>query len=56
VAPDVGAAAMVCERSSLCSLDCGRLSRAALWLECERWYVGMAVPEGGVGGLLGVAE
>jgi hypothetical protein len=22
----------------------------------ERWYVGMAVPEGGVGGLLGVAE
>jgi hypothetical protein len=27
-----------------------------LWLECERWYVGTAVPEGGVGGLLGVAE
>jgi hypothetical protein len=55
-APDVGAAAVVCERSSLCSLGCGRLSRAALWLECERWYVGMAVPEGGVSGLLGVAE
>jgi hypothetical protein len=29
----------------------------ALWLECERWYVGTAVPEGVVvGGLLGVAE
>jgi hypothetical protein len=30
--------------------------RAASWLECERWYVGMAVPEGGVGGSLGVAK
>jgi hypothetical protein len=27
-----------------------------LRLEFERWYVGMAVPEGGVGGLLGVVE
>jgi hypothetical protein len=49
-------AAVVCERFTLCSLGCGWLSRAASWLECERWYVGMAVPEGGAGGLLGVAE
>jgi hypothetical protein len=27
-----------------------------LWLEFERWYVGTAVPEGGVGGLSGVVE
>jgi hypothetical protein len=41
----------------LCAvLDCGWLCRAASWLECERWYVGMAVPEGGIGGLLGVVE
>ena len=51
-----GTAAVVCERFTLCSLGCGWLCRAASWLECERWYVGMAVPEGGVGGLLGVAE
>jgi hypothetical protein len=24
------------------------LTRAALWLVCERWYLGMAVPEVGV--------
>jgi hypothetical protein len=33
---------------SLCSLGCGWLGRAALWLVCGRWYVGMAVPEGGL--------
>jgi hypothetical protein len=38
------------------SLGCGRLGCAALWLEFERWYVGTAVPEGGVGGQLGVVE
>jgi hypothetical protein len=27
-----------------------------LWLEFERWYIGMAVPEGGVSGLLDVVE
>jgi hypothetical protein len=37
-------------------LGCRWLGRAALRLEFERWYVGMAVPEGGVGGLLGVVE
>jgi hypothetical protein len=47
---------MVCEQFALCSSGCGWLIRAALWLECERWYVGMAVPEDDVGGLLGVAE
>lgn len=41
---------------SLCSMGCGRLGRAASWLERERWHVGKAVSEGGVGGLLGVAE
>jgi hypothetical protein len=35
----------------LCSLGCGRLGRAASWLDREQWYAGMAVPEGGVGGL-----
>jgi hypothetical protein len=55
-APDLGAAAVVCERFALCSLGCGWLSRAAPWLECERWHVGMAVPEGGVGGPFGVTE
>jgi hypothetical protein len=33
------------------SLGCGRPGRAASQLDRERWYVGMAVPEGGVGGL-----
>ena len=56
VAPDVGMAVVVCGLFSLCSLGCRWLSRAASWLECERRYVGMAVPEGGVGGPLGVAE
>jgi hypothetical protein len=51
-----GATAAVYEKFSLCSLGCGWLVRAALWLELERWYVGMAVPEGGVGGLPGVVE
>lgn len=36
----------------LCSLGCGQLCRAALQLESERWYVGVAAPEGSVGGLL----
>jgi hypothetical protein len=31
-APDVGAAAVVCERCALCSLGCGLPSRAASWL------------------------
>jgi hypothetical protein len=47
---------VVCERSTLCSLGSKWLSCAASWLECERWYVGMAVLEAGVGGPLGVAE
>ena len=55
-APDVGMATVICERFALCSLGYGWPSRAASWLECERWYVGMAVPEGGVGGPLGVVE
>jgi hypothetical protein len=33
-----------------CSLGCRWLGRAALRLELERWYVGTAVPEDGVGG------
>jgi hypothetical protein len=41
---------------ALCSLGCGWLSRAESWLKYERWYIGMTVPEGGVGSLLGVAE
>jgi hypothetical protein len=45
-----------CEEFALCSSGCGWLFRAALCLECERWYVGMAVPEDDVGGLLGMAE
>jgi hypothetical protein len=49
-------AAVVCERFTLCSLGCGWLSPAVSWLECERWYVGMAVSKGGAGGLLDVAE
>jgi hypothetical protein len=49
--PDVGVAAVVCERFALCSLGCGWPSRAASWLVCERWHVGMAVPEGGGCGL-----
>jgi hypothetical protein len=32
----------------LCRLGCGWLCRAALWLDYERWYVGTAVPEGGL--------
>jgi hypothetical protein len=47
---------VVYEQFALCSLGCGWLGRAALWLVFERWYVGTAVPEGGVGGLLGVVE
>jgi hypothetical protein len=49
-------AAEVCEQLALCSSGCGWLCCAASWLECERWYVGMAVPDSGVGGPLGVAE
>jgi hypothetical protein len=52
VASDVGVAVMVYEWLSLCSLGCGWLGRAALWLELERWYVGTAVPEGGAGGVV----
>jgi hypothetical protein len=48
--------ARVCERFAPCSLGYGRLGCAASWLEHERWYVGTAVPKGGVRGLLGVAE
>jgi hypothetical protein len=55
-APDLDAAAVVYERFALCSLGCGWLSRAVPWLECERWRVGMAVPEGGVGSPFGVTE
>jgi hypothetical protein len=40
---------MVYEQFSLCSLGCGWLDRAALWHEGEQWYVGMAVPKGGLG-------
>jgi hypothetical protein len=47
---------MVCEQFAMCSLGCGRLGRAVLWLELERWYVGAAVLKGGVGGLPGVVE
>jgi hypothetical protein len=32
------------------------MSHAISWLEYELWYVGMAVLEGGVGGLLGMKE
>jgi hypothetical protein len=32
---------------TLCSLGYGWMVRAALQLECERWYVGAAAPEGG---------
>jgi hypothetical protein len=42
--------------SSLCSLGCGWLCRAALRLEREQWHVRTVVPKGGVGGLLDVAE
>jgi hypothetical protein len=51
-----GAATMVYEHFSLCSLGYRWLGRAALWLELERWYVGTAVLGGGVGGLPGVVE
>jgi hypothetical protein len=47
--PDIGAAAVVCEQLSLCSLGSGWLGRAVLQLEPERWYVRTAVPEDGVG-------
>ena len=33
----------------LSSVGCGLLYRAALLLEGERWHVGAAAPEGGVG-------
>jgi hypothetical protein len=55
-APDFGAVTVVCEQFAMCSLGCGRLGRAVLWLELERWYVGTAVLKGGVGGLPGVVE
>lgn len=35
----------------LFSAGCEQSSRAALQLDDEWWYVGTAVPEGGVGGL-----
>jgi hypothetical protein len=47
-ASDVGVAAVVYEYFSLCSLGCGCLGRAALWLVYEQWYVGTTVPEGGM--------
>jgi hypothetical protein len=37
-------------------LGCGWPSHAALWLEREQWYVGVAVSEGGVGGPMGIVE
>jgi hypothetical protein len=46
----------ICKMYTLCSLGCGWLSRAASGLECERCHVGMVVPDGSVGGPLGVAE
>jgi hypothetical protein len=51
VASDLGAAAVVYEQFALCSLGCGWLGRAVLQLELEleRWCVGTAVPEGGIG-------
>jgi hypothetical protein len=55
-APDVGASAVVCVRFALCSMGCGWPRRAVLRLQREQEDVGMAVPEGGVGGLLGAAE
>jgi hypothetical protein len=33
---------------ALCSLGCGWLCCAVLRLEPERWYIGTAVPEGGL--------
>jgi hypothetical protein len=48
--------AVVYEQFALCSLGCALLGCAALWLEFEKWYVGAAVPEGGVGGLPSVVE
>jgi hypothetical protein len=32
---------------ALCSLGCGLAVRAALQLQSEQWYVGVAAPEGG---------
>jgi hypothetical protein len=46
--------AVVYRQFSLCSLGCGWLGHAALRLKLERWYIGTAVPEDGVGGLPGV--
>jgi hypothetical protein len=47
---------VIYEQFALCSLGCKQLGCAALWLEFERWYVGTAVPEGGVGDLPAVVE
>jgi hypothetical protein len=54
VASDIGATAVVCKQFSICSLGCGWLNRAASRLECEQWYVRMAILEGSVGNLLDV--
>jgi hypothetical protein len=54
-ARDVGAASVVM-RDPPYAVGCGWMSRAALWLGCEQWYVKMEVPEGGFGGPLCVAR
>jgi hypothetical protein len=53
---DVGATAVLYERFALCTLGCRRFNCAASWLESEWWYVRKAAQNGGVGGLLSVAE
>jgi hypothetical protein len=40
----------------LCAVWAAGGCRAASWLDCERWHIRMAVPDGGVGGPLGVVE
>jgi hypothetical protein len=47
---------VVYEQFALSSLGCGLLGCAALWLDFKRWYVGIAVLEGGVGGLPGAIQ
>ena len=54
MAPNVGTAAVVYVRFSICSLGFERPSRATLWLEHEQWYVATTVQKGDVGGPLDV--
>jgi hypothetical protein len=44
---------VVCEKFVVCNLG---LDHAESWLQSDKWYVEAAGPEGGVGGLLSVAE